>query len=209
MGTLIAAAVYIVGTAAVMGIIAPTTLSASTAPYADAAQSIWGSWGRYLLGAGATISCFGCLNGWVLLSGQLPRAAALDGLLPSAFARLSRRRTPTFGLVISSAITTVLIFMNYTRGLVAAFTFLILLATLATLVPYIFSSMADLLIAARQGFSGRLRSVLAPASVAAAAFAYSIVAVVGAGRDAVFWGFLLIIAGLPVYVAMRSRAKAP
>jgi len=209
MGTLIAAAVYILGTAAIMGIIAPTALVASTAPYADAAQSIWGSWGRYLLGAGATISCFGCLNGWVLLSGQLPRAAALDGLLPAAFARLSGRGTPVFGLVISSVITSVLIFMNYTRGLVAAFTFLILLATLATLVPYIFSSMADLLITVRRGSESRLRSALAPAAVAAAAFAYSIVAVIGSGRDAVFWGFLLIIAGLPVYVAMTWRAKQP
>ncbi|UCF18662.1 MAG: amino acid permease [Gemmatimonadota bacterium] len=207
LGTLVAAAVYILGTAAVMGIIAPTTLAASPAPYADAAQSVWGYWGRYLLGAGATISCFGALNGWVLLSGQLPRAAALDGLLPSAFGRLSQRGTPVFGLVVSSAIASVLILMNFTRGLVGAFTFLILLATLATLVPYIFSSMTELLIAVRHGLASGLRGVLRPATVAIAAFAYSVVAVAGSGRDAVFWGFLLIIAGLPVYVAMVARAR--
>jgi APA family basic amino acid/polyamine antiporter len=208
MGTLIAATVYILGTAAVMGIIAPTTLASSTAPYADAAHSIWGSWGRYLLGAGATISCFGCLNGWILLSGQLPRAAALDGLLPAAFSRLSGRGTPVFGLVISSAIATVLIFMNYTRGLVGAFTFLILLATLATLVPYVFSSMTELLVAVRQGFTGGLRRVLGPAAVAVAAFIYSVVAVIGSGRDAVYWGFVLILVGLPIYVVMISRRRS-
>jgi APA family basic amino acid/polyamine antiporter len=209
MGTLIAATVYILGTAAVMGIIAPTTLASSTAPYADAAHSIWGSWGRYLLAIGATISCFGCLNGWILLSGQLPRAAALDGLLPAAFTRLSGRGTPVFGLVISSVIATVLIFMNYTRGLVGAFTFLILLATLATLVPYVFSSMTELLVAVRRGFTGGLRSVLGPVAVAVAAFIYSVVAVIGSGRDAVYWGFVLILAGLPIYVAMISRRRSP
>jgi APA family basic amino acid/polyamine antiporter len=209
MGTLIAATVYILGTAAVMGIIAPTTLASSTAPYADAAHSIWGSWGRYLLAIGATISCFGCLNGWILLSGQLPRAAALDGLLPAAFTRLSGRGTPVFGLVISSVIATVLIFMNYTRGLVGAFTFLILLATLATLVPYVVSSMTELLVAVRRGFTGGLRSVLGPVAVAVAAFIYSVVAVIGSGRDAVYWGFVLILAGLPIYVAMISRRRSP
>jgi APA family basic amino acid/polyamine antiporter len=204
-GTLIAAAVYILGTTAVMGIIAPAALATSTAPYADAARSVWGSWGRYLLGAGAAISCFGALNGWVLLSGQLPRAAALDGLLPRAFANLSGRGTPVFGLVVSSLIATALIAMNYTRGLVGAFTFLILLATLATLIPYVFSSMTDLLFAMRSHATASLLDVLRPATIAALAFAYSLWAVVGSGRDTVYWGFLLLLAGLPVYIAMIWR----
>ena len=208
LGTLLTAAVYIVTTVAVMGIISPTVLATSTAPYADAARSIWGTAGGYLLGAGAAISCFGALNGWVLLSGQLPRAAALDGLLPAPFTRLNARGTPAFGLVVSSAIATVLIAMNYTRGLVAAFTFLILLATLATLVPYVFSSMTELLIVLRRngatprpGLAGRL-------AVAVVAFAYSFWAVAGSGRATVYWGFLLLVAGLPVYVAMTWRRSA-
>ncbi len=144
LGTLIAAGVYIVATVAVMGIIAPAELANSTAPFADAARAMWGPWGRWLIGVGAAISCFGALNGWVLLSGQVTRAAALDGLLPARFAGLSPRGTPVFGLVVSGVIASVLIAMNYTRGLVKAFTFLILLSTLATLLPYVFSSMSPL-----------------------------------------------------------------
>ncbi len=208
LGTLIAAVVYIVCTVAVMGIIAPSELSTSTAPFADAARRIWGPWGRLFVGAGAAISCFGALNGWVLLSGQLPRAAALDGLLPARLSRLSPRGTPVAGLVFSSAIATVLIAMNYTRGLVAAFTFLILLATLATLLPYVFSSMTALLFALRErdadGAGRRIRRAL----VSVLAFAFSMVAIGGAGRDTVYWGFLLLVAGLPVYVAMRWRRAA-
>ncbi len=207
MGTLIAGAVYIISTVAVMGIIAPGALANSTAPFADAARSIWGTWGRYLLGAGAAVSCFGALNGWILLSGQLPRAAALDGLLPRPLTHLSGRGTPTVGLIFSSAIATVLILMNYTRGLVGAFTFLILLATLATLVPYVFSSMTELLVILRQRAKRGVARALGPATVTVIAFAYSLWAVAGAGRDAVYWGFLLLIAGLPVYVAMTWRMK--
>ena len=36
--------------------------------------------------------------------------------------------------------------------------------------------------------------------VAALAFAYSLFAIGGAGAEVVYWGFLLLIAGLPVYV---------
>ncbi|MGH7711540.1 MAG: amino acid permease, partial [Gemmatimonadaceae bacterium] len=151
LGTLITAAIYILCTVSVMGIIAPADLATSTAPFADAASKIWGPWGRGLIGAGAAISCFGALNGWLLLSGQLPRAAALDGLLPARLAKVNAHGTPSFSLVLSSSLTMILVMMNYTRGLVNAFTFMILLATLATLLPYVFSSMTALLLTWRDG----------------------------------------------------------
>lgn len=207
LGTLLAALVYIVCTVAVMGVIAPSELASSTAPFADAAGRLWGGWGRGLIGAGAAISCFGALNGWILLSGQVPRAAALDGLLPARFERLGPRGTPAFGLVFSSGVTTVLIAMNYTRGLVQAFTFLILLATLATLLAYVFTTMTALMIALRERLDpAATRGSIRRAAVSLAAFAFSVVAIAGAGQPAVFWGFLLLVAGLPLYAAMRWRA---
>jgi APA family basic amino acid/polyamine antiporter len=112
-----------------------------------------------------------------------------------------------FGLVVSSLIATVLIAMNYTRGLVGAFTFLILLATLATLIPYVFSSMTDLLVTIRERSTGGFLRVLRPVSIASLAFAYSLWAVIGSGRDTVYWGFLLLLAGLPVYVMMVWRRQ--
>ncbi len=208
LGTTITAVIYIATTFAVMGIIAPAELSVTTAPFADAAGSIWGPWGRWLIGAGATISCFGALNGWVLLTGQIPRAAALDGLLPARFARLSRRRTPTAGLYLSSILVSVLIAMNYTRGLVDAFTFLIRLATLATLVPYVFASMTGFIFALRERSGpGRGTASLTPGRAAAAvlAFAFSVWAIAGAGAETVYWGFLLLVAGIPVFALMRWR----
>ena len=35
----------------------------------------------------AMIAAFGCLNGWILLTGRVPLAAADDGLFPKPFAR--------------------------------------------------------------------------------------------------------------------------
>ena len=210
LGTSVAAVIYIACTASVMGIIAPADLSVSTAPFADAAGSIWGNWGRWIIGAGATISCFGALNGWVLLTGQIPRAAALDGLLPARFAHLSKRGTPVVALVLSGVLATILIGMNYTRGLVQAFTFLILLATLATLLPYVFTSMTGLMMALRERSRSRSggRAAARPllrAIVSVLAFAFSLWAVAGAGEETVFWGFLMLLAGVPVFTVMRWR----
>ncbi len=41
-------------------------------------------------------------------------------------------------------------------------------------------------------------------AIAALAFAYSLWAIGGAGAETVYWGFLLLLAGLPVYVACRQ-----
>ena len=38
---------------------------------------------------------------------------------------------------------------------------------------------------------------------AAAAFIYSVYAVGGAGAETVYWGFLLLVCGLPVFVGMK------
>ena len=65
-------------------------------------------------------------------------------MFPAPFARVhGKRRTPVFGLVVSSVLVTGLMLMNYTKGLVDAFEFVILLATLTTLVPYAFSAAAQ------------------------------------------------------------------
>jgi APA family basic amino acid/polyamine antiporter len=207
LGTGIAAAVYILSTVAVMGVLPPHILAASTAPYADAARTMWGPWAATAVAAGAVVSCFGALNGWTLLLGQMPLAAAGDGLLPQVFGRLSTRRTPAAGLVVSSFLVSLIVATNYTGGLVVEFTFIILLATLATLVPYAFSMMAFVVMRVRDlGWPSGARSA-APFVVAFVAFGYSLWAIVGIGWEAQFWGTVLLIAGVPFYLRAVRRTR--
>ena len=196
VGTLLTTVVYLVATVGVMSLIDPATLGASPAPFADASRAIFGSGAAAIIGLGAAISCFGALNGWVLVVGQLPRTIAQDGLLPPAFARLSHRGTPAFAMIVAASLSTLLVAMNFTRGLVALFTFVILLSTLSVLVPYTFCSLAGIILHRRNP------SALWPAGATltcAVAFAYALFAVGGAGADVVFWGFLFLLSGLGVY----------
>jgi len=199
IGTLVAAGIYIVSTIGVMSLVPPASLAMSTAPFADAARAALGNGAAAAVALGASISCFGALNGWILIVGQLPVALASDGLWPARFARLSRTGTPAFGMVVAGVLTTALIWMNYTKGLVELFTFIILLATLAVLIPYVFCSLAGLLIKDRRG----ARATTGEVVLAVLAFVFSFFAIVGAGANVVFWGFLLLLAGLPVYVWVR------
>lgn len=204
IGTLLAAAIYIASTMGVMSLVPPADLMKSTAPFADAARVVLGDGAAAAVALGAAISCFGALNGWILIVGQLPIAIVKDGLWPRAFARLSSRGTPAFGMVVASALTTALIWMNYSKSLVELFTYVVLLATLAVLIPYVFCSLAGLLIPDPGGRRPTTRDV----TLALIGFVFSCGAIVGAGASVVFAGFLLLLAGLPVYVWAKRAAPA-
>jgi len=212
IGTAITALVYIVATVAIMGIIPASQLAQSTSPFADAAGQIFGGGWDKVIAAVAMVATFGALNGWILIQGRVPLAAARDGLFPKRFASVhGERGTPVFGLVVSSVLVTALMLMNYTKGLVDAFTFVILLATLTTLVPYAFSAAAQayLYFADRESFVGR--HMVRDTVVAGLAFAYSVWAMANAGDDVVTKGFILLMAGIPVYIAVKvwPQRKAP
>jgi APA family basic amino acid/polyamine antiporter len=201
-GTLLSAVIYIVSTVGVMSLISPSTLGQSSAPFAEAARVLGGGWAASAVALGAAISVFGSLNGWILLVGQLPLAVARDGLFPPVFARLTSRGTPAAGMIIGGLLATALVGMNYTRGLVSLFTFIILLSTLNSLIPYTFCSLAIFMLEPRRAsLASGIRLI------ATLAFIYSFWAIGGAGQETVYYGFLLLVAGLPVYVFMRRGMR--
>ncbi len=204
-GTIGTTILYILSTVAVLGIIPAAALAGSTAPFADAASAAFGGWAGNLVAIGAIIATFGALNGWILLQGQIPMAAAHDRLFPRSFGFTNKAGVPVFGLVVSSVLITLLMASNYTRGLVDLFTYTLLLATLTTLIPYAYSAGAELmlLVKDRGSFSGR--RLVKDVVISGLAFAYSVWAIFGAGQEVVFFGLLLLLAGIPVYVWMKWR----
>ncbi len=200
IGTYLAIGIYILSSIVLMGLISPAALQHSAAPFADAASLIWGDEARYLVAAGAVISTFGALNGWLLMQGQIPMSASRDGLFPKHFSKVNAVGSPALGIITSSVIVSVIMILNFSKGLVKAFEFMILLSTLTVLVPYLFSSATHILLSYHQSdkwfwLTGFL------------AFLFSLWAVIGSGADVVFWGFVLLMSGIPVYVFILLRAK--
>lgn len=196
IATLSVAALYIGATAAVMMLVPVDVLAQSEAPFADAARAL-GKFGGPMIAFGALVSTAGSLNGNIFLSGQMPAAVATDGLAPKALAKKNAGHAPTRALLTSSSVATVLLLFNYSDGLVAAFTFLISMSTLAVLMPYALSALAALKESKRQAAPWTIIAIIA--------LVYSLIAMAGAGVNTLLSGLLLIVAGLPVFYWSRRK----
>jgi APA family basic amino acid/polyamine antiporter len=140
------------------------------------------------------------------LQGQVPYAISKDQLFPPIFSRTNKKGVPYMGIIISSIMVSLFMTMNYTKGLVAQFKFLLLLSLLSVLIPYLLSAAAYLVIRVRKtpqagGWAGAV-------ALAIMAFGYALWAIAGAGQEAVYYGFLLLMAGIPFYVWAAFRKNA-
>lgn len=197
IGTLLAGVATVLAVTTVLGLLPAEHLKESQAPMVDAARAQWGPWAGVGIALVMAISCLGALNGWVLVSGHIPLAAARDGLMPKPFASLNKDGTPAFGVVVSSVLASLLVAANFSRSLVQLFTFMILVTTAVALLPYLVGSAAWLVRGERRG---RI--------VALFALIYSGYALLGTGSEALLWGAVLAGASLPIYAWMRwSRSR--
>lgn len=202
-GFILTVIIYFVTSFVVMGIIPNAELSESSAPFADVARRMWGKPGEWIIAAGAVFSTLGALNGWILIQGQIPAIAARDKLFPQIFGKLNTRKAPVGSLVISSLFISVLMLMNYTRGLVGAFKFALLLASMTALIAYLYTAVSLALTAYRNGLRG---PALAKQMVSAIfAFLFGLWAIIGSGQEVVFWGFIMLLLGVPVYAVLKGK----
>jgi basic amino acid/polyamine antiporter, APA family len=171
----------------------------SGAPMAEFIGRHWGGPAAMLIALFAAIAAFGTLNGWVLMQGELPWAMARDGVFPAWLAKLSRYGTPARAHIVTSLLLTAVMALNYTRTMADLFGFLILLATTASLVAYFVSSLA----AVKLGVGRKA----VPIFILAALF--SLWAIWGSGIEAMKWGSVLLLSGIPIYFLMRWRAATP
>ncbi len=204
-GTLAVTALYIVGTVVIMGVLPPSVLKTSQAPFADAAASIWGDWARYLVAAGAVMSTFGALNGYIIMQGQIPAAAATDKVFPAIFKKENKRGSPVVSIVGSSVLISALLLMNFHQSLANTYQFIILLSTMTVLVPYLFSAVAYVVLAVKSNELKWNNGI--KIAIAILAFAYSLWAVAGSGQESVYWGFLLLMIGVPLYGWSKVKAN--
>src|SRR5579862_9667614 len=94
LGTGAAAIVYLAVSAAVMGLVTHHALVNNGAPFVNAFQTIFPhtAWAGKLVAALAATSGFGALIGWTLVTAEVSRAPANDGLFPAAFARTDHNK---------------------------------------------------------------------------------------------------------------------
>ena len=202
-GTLISTLIYILSTIVLFGIIPAENLVNSPAPFAEAGEIIGGKYFGFLISAGAAISAIGALNGWILITSYMPMTMANDRLFPKVFAKKNKKGFPYLSLLLGSILTSFVMTMNYTDGLVDRFEFLILLTTLSTLIPYFFVSVSYILFHVEK----RLFKINSFRSVILGLFGslYSLWAIFGSGIDSIVYGTILLILGIPIYLILKLK----
>ena len=187
------------------GILPIDRLQTSAAPFAEAARLIAGDFGGYFVAIGVIISGIGVLNGWIMVTGQVPLATAKDGLFPRVFGKENEKGAPALGLIIGSLLTTAVLLMNLSEGLVDQFKFIVDIVVFVALVPYLFTAAAYILILIEKKV--HVHSWVKTFVLGSLGFLYSLWAIFGSGKETVFYGFILLMLGIPFYVLMKWNKR--
>jgi APA family basic amino acid/polyamine antiporter len=220
IGTLATAVVYLLSLVAVFGIVPTGKLADASAPFSTAVDAMFGGtvWGK-VMAAVVIVSGIGALNGWTLVTAEMPQAAARDGVFPRRFEGVNRRGAPAFSIVASTLLASIAVIINYVGSDgETAFTTLILMTGITAAVPYGFSALAQIkwrLADSKQLETPRfVRDIV----VAVLSLVFSVLFIYYS-RDTghsfwIYWAPYLLTAGafllgVPVYRAQRARMTAP
>ena len=151
------------------------------------------------------LSAIGALNGWTLLMGQVPMAAACDDLFPPIFRRISSQGVPAFGIIISAIFATLLVLSQVAGppGVKAFYDLVVGLSTMAAIIPYAFCALATGLVAVYVAGGGPVPRL---GLIEVIAFLFSVFILYGCGAKPVLYGTIMLVLGIPVYVWQRRRS---
>jgi putrescine:ornithine antiporter len=207
-GTLGAAAIYILSTTVIQGIVPNADLARSTGPFGLAYAQMFGpAVGSIVMGL-AVIACLGSLLGWQFTLASTAKAAADDRMFPSLFARENRLGAPVAGMLVMGVAQSLMALSTMSPSLSEQFSALVSLAVVTNVVPYLIalSALPVMMEQAGVGEPTYRRNV----AVATVAMAYSVFALYASGKDAVFGGMLVVGLGWMVwgFIAMRFARPA-
>ena len=191
---------YILVSVAIAALVPASELLDSSAPFALAASKILGVTGGAIISIGALISTLGSLNANTLTAGNLSLAAARDGLLPSKFVILTKNGTPIFTYLLTGVFVSILLMLNYTKGMVNAFVFMAMLSTLSTLIAYAFCAIAEFKFAKADAKNTQRNNALL---LSCFTFLYAFFAIWGAGIEMIIYSLILILIGTPIYLLKK------
>jgi APA family basic amino acid/polyamine antiporter len=210
LGTAASALLYVAVSAAIMGLVPHHALVNSTAPFVTAFGTIFthGAWAGKLVAALAVVSGIGALNGWTLVTTEVARAAAEDGLFPRAFAWTDRKGTAWFGVLTAALLPSLLMLWSYTTAAgLTVFTDLVALTVVTVAIPYLFSACAQLayLVSKRRRVQGWqfVRDLV----IAGAGVLFSMWVTFAAGYQSVYQALVLVLAGVVVYAFLKAHRE--
>ncbi len=204
IGTLVVAAVYIFSSVVMMGVVNPSVLAQSKAPFADAAQIIFGGNWYIVISIAAAIVCLGTLNAWVLTSGQIALGAAYDGHLPKLFSVKNAQGAPKWALLISAVGMIPVLLLTLNQDLITQVTLIIDVSVTAFLFVYVLSVLSYLKLFWKNTLSGKIN--LQNIFIGTGGMLFCAWALYSSGIKMVGLASLITLTGLPVYLWKHKKS---
>jgi APA family basic amino acid/polyamine antiporter len=207
-GYVLGTVVFMLIAVAVTGGLSRAEAAASPRPIALLAAHTLGPGAALAMSLAAVVAGTGTLNGWVLMTGRIPLAAAEDGLFFPALARLHPRFvTPHVALVAGAAATSAMLLLYFRQALLGVFEIVALVAIFASLIPHVFTAAAYIVLARRDRARFSAREGRRALVVGPAALVFLVYAAYGVGARALLLAVPLALAGVPLYFLFRSRRR--
>lgn len=207
-GIIIAAVIYLAISVSSMGAMDNISLAQSTAPLTDILTNALGNSIGKILTIAVVVCILGTVIGWLLSTARVAYAAGVDGVFPRFFGKVNEKTgTPVNSLISGSILVNILLFMNFQKGMVDAFTFITILATLSYLPVYLLSVSAEMMLTFRGEKEFNFKIFIKKSILPLLAFVYVIWTIYGSGAETVMWGFILMLLGIPVYIYNYYKNK--
>jgi putrescine:ornithine antiporter len=189
-GTLGAAAVYILSTTVIQGIVPNAELAESTGPFGLAYAKMFNpTIGSIIMGL-AVMACLGSLLGWQFTISQTAKAAADDRMFPKFFSKINGLGAPVVGMIVMAVVQSALALSTISPSLSEQFSVLVNLAVVTNVVPYIIALSALTVMMRTAGVDAAVfkRNTV----IALVATLYSTYAIYASGKDAVLGGMIML-----------------
>jgi APA family basic amino acid/polyamine antiporter len=166
------------------------------------------TWAGKFIAAVAVVSGIGALNGWTLIVTETSRAMAQDDLFPRPFAWSDRKGTAWFGIVVGTALPSLLMLWRYTSSSgLTVFTYLVDLTVVTVAIPYFFSAIAQLtyLVSRRRRVQGW--QLARDLFVAGVSILFSMWVTFASGYQVVYQALVVMAVGLILFAFLNARRE--
>jgi putrescine:ornithine antiporter len=202
-GTLGAAAIYILSTTVIQGIVPNAELAESTGPFGLVYEKMFSPFvGTVVMGL-AVLACLGSLLGWQFTIAQTGKSAAEERMFPTLFAKVNSAGAPITGMIVLGVVQTLLALSTISPTLSEQFSALVNLAVVTNVIPYIvaLSALFVMMKNAHVGAAIYKRNVV----VGLLAMGYSVFAIYASGKDAVLGGMLVLAVAYVIWGFLATR----
>ena len=186
--------IYFVVSTGIVAAMPVDQLSGSSAPVALFVERRLGGWAGDWVALFAAISAIGCLNGLVLLLGELPLGMARDGQLPAWMAPANSRDVASRPLVLGCALGIALMLVSTNAAGERVLDFMLRLTTASAIWFYLGVCLTAI-----------MTRVLQPLAWLGAGFCLWVL--YGTGLEAGLLGFVFMLFAIPLHFLIGERTR--